>query len=319
MTALGRYAHQRDKFLYYAANALKLLVPGALSRRRLPELLAGPAGCDREAVRARVEYYAGLPEGSRLGEDAVRIGDFRDMQRWTYFFDLRQTLVHFDPALRFHYAFGDVTQVPEHPAFVKSRPLGPGNQNSVLLKLNRIRHFRFPEDRLSFQQKRPQLVWRGNARHEPRRALLRRFHAHPRCDVGHTGRIQLEPAWHKPKLSIREQLECKYVLSIEGNDVATSLKWSMASQSLCFMPRPRHETWFLEGQLVPGRHYVELAEDYSDLEAKLAHYDAHPDEALAIIAQANRHVAQFRDPARERWIGLLVAARYFERTGQSVG
>jgi|SoiMethySBSTD1v2_1073268.scaffolds.fasta_scaffold365983_2 hypothetical protein len=317
MTALERYAHQRDKFLFYAANALRLLVPGALARRSLPRLLARLEHYDAEELRARVGYCARLSQGSRLGEDAVSIGSFRDVRRWTYFFDLRATLVHFDPRLRFHYVFGDVTRVPEHPAFVKSRPIGPGNENSVLLKLNRIRHFRFVEDRRPFLAKRPLLVWRGNARHEPRRAVLRRFHAHPRCDVGHTGRLALEPAWHKPPLSIREQLEYKYVLNVEGNDVATSLKWAMASQSLCLMVRPKYETWFLEGQLEPGRHYVELAEDYSDLEARLDHYEAHPEEAQAIIANANRHVAQFRDPERERLIALLVAARYFERTGQA--
>ena len=42
------------------------------------------------------------------------------------------------------------------------------------------------------------------------------------------------------------------------------------------MTPPRFETWFMEGRLVPDVHYVALAEDYSDLEAKLAEFGFAP-------------------------------------------
>jgi hypothetical protein len=108
----------------------------------------------------------------------------------------------------------------------------------------------------------------------------------------------------------------RYILSIEGNDVATNLKWIMASESLCVMPRPRYETWFMEGQLVPGVHYAEVRSDFADLEETIAHYERNEDEARAIIENANRHVAQFGDPRTEGLLSLLVLQKYFERTGQ---
>ncbi|MDZ7851461.1 MAG: hypothetical protein U5L98_02120 [Halomonas sp.] len=66
----------------------------------------------------------------------------------------------------------------------------------------------------------------------------------------------------------------------------------------------------------PGYHYVQLKDDYSDLDDKIAYYEANPEEAKAIILQANRYVATFRDTARERLIGLLVLQKYFIDSGQ---
>lgn len=101
-----------------------------------------------------------------------------------------------------------------------------------------------------------------------------------------------------------------------GKDVATNLKWIMASNSLCFMPRPEFETWFMEGILKPGIHYVEIRQDYSDLEEKLNYYIKHTDEALKIIRNANSHVARFFDPDLEDLIMLRVLSQYFELSGQ---
>jgi hypothetical protein len=82
------------------------------------------------------------------------------------------------------------------------------------------------------------------------------------------------------------------------------------------MPRPQYETWFQEGLLVPDRHYIEIAPDYSDLEDKLRFYAARPDLCERIVRAGNEWVARFRDPARERLVSLLVLQRYFEATGQ---
>jgi hypothetical protein len=317
MYALQRLRRQRDKVLYYTSAVLGHLVPAAFARRASTRILRELDGIDEAALSDRVDYYCALPRDSALGPGATAIGSFADRQRWTYYLDLRSTLVHFAPELRFHYLFGDNVEVPAHPSFTKSRPLGADNRSSVLLKLNRIRHFRFVEDRTPFLAKRPVVVWRGDARKHKRHAALARLHAHPRCDVGHAGDRSPDPAWRKPWLPIRDQLRCRYLLCVEGNDVATGLKWGMSSNSLCLMTRPSCETWFMEGRLVPGVHYVELAPDYSDLDLKLDHYEAHPDEAQWIIRNAHAHVDQFRDPRIERLVSLLVACRYFERTGQA--
>jgi hypothetical protein len=72
----------------------------------------------------------------------------------------------------------------------------------------------------------------------------------------------------------------------------------------------------MEGRLEAGRHYVQLRDDFADLEEKILHCERHPDEAFAIIRSANEHVARFFDERRERLLSLLVLAKYFAMTGQ---
>ena len=105
-------------------------------------------------------------------------------------------------------------------------------------------------------------------------------------------------------------------MSLEGNDVASNLKWVMSSNSIAVTPRLRRETWFMEGRLEGGVHYVEIRPDFSDLEEKMDHYSNHLDELRTIVDNANRYVAQFRDPRRERYIALLVMQKYFKMTNQ---
>ncbi len=134
--------------------------------------------------------------------------------------------------------------------------------------------------------------------------------------MGHAHKRRRLPPWDKPYLSIAEQLENKFILAMEGNDVASGLKWILSSNSLCFMRPPRRETWFLEGQLEPGIHFVPLADDFSDVEGKIDHYRAHPDEAREIIRNAQAHAARFQDPVREQRTALLVLKKYLEMSGQ---
>jgi hypothetical protein len=117
-------------------------------------------------------------------------------------------------------------------------------------------------------------------------------------------------------MTIDEHLEYKFILCIEGNDVATNLKWVMSSNSLAVMPRPRYETWFMEGRLIPNYHYVEIKADYSNLEDRLTYYIQHTNEALQIIENAHQYIAQFRDKKREDLISLLTLRKYFKQTKQ---
>ena len=61
-------------------------------------------------------------------------------------------------------------------------------------------------------------------------------------------------------------------------------------------------------------HYIEVKDDFSDLEERLTYYIEHPEEAEAIIQHAHEYVDQFRDEAREKLISLLVLKKYFDIT-----
>src|SRR3712207_8514316 len=56
------------------------------------------------------------------------------------------------------------------------------------------------------------------------------------------------------------------------------------------MPRPRYETWFMEGRLRADYHYIEIADDYSDLEAKLKYYIDHRSEEHTSELQSRQYL-----------------------------
>ncbi|GAA0758432.1 glycosyl transferase family 90 [Psychroflexus lacisalsi] len=127
---------------------------------------------------------------------------------------------------------------------------------------------------------------------------------------------ELPDEWIVSRMTIEEQLNYKFILSLEGNDVASNLKWVMSSNSLAVMPKPKFETWFIEGKLIPNFHYILIKDDYSDLEECLNYYIQNPEEALQINENAKAYVAQFQNKFNEDLLSLLVMKKYFKKTKQ---
>ncbi|MDZ4199303.1 MAG: glycosyl transferase family 90, partial [Kiritimatiellia bacterium] len=260
---------------YQVGHGARLLMPGAVYRRRRMVLESGISDADAAEIAERVFYANRIDKPFALPESAAPFRfDPRGGQS-RYQLDLLQFLRYFDRNLRLNYRFGDRIDPLPWPAFTKARPIG-AHPWFLLFPLNRIRHFRFVADPIPFAEKKDRLVWRGNTHSEIRRTFLKSYFRHPLCDVGHAHRRNNVSPWRKSFLSVREQLGFKFILSLEGNDVATNLKWILSSNSLCFTPRPTCETWFMEGRLEPNRHYVLLRDDFADLEEKLLHFTNHP-------------------------------------------
>ena len=139
---------------------------------------------------------------------------------------------------------------------------------------------------------------------------------HKLCDLGQINSNTDHDHWIKKKISIEVHLKYKFILCIEGVDVATNLKWVMSSNSIAVMAKPKIESWFMEKQLIANYHYIEIKDDYSDLEEKLTFYINNLDECLRIIKNANTYVNQFKDSKREKLISLLVLEKYFIKTLQ---
>jgi hypothetical protein len=320
MSYIERLRANCHKFLFYSRGIIDIGLPRQYYFLEKKKYLAAfdnlPVGTEKSYIASRVNYYNQLSEQSELNDQTLEISGFSKQKSWSYYIDMQRYLSRFEDTLKFHFLPGDIRTVPQEPAFVKSRPISPNNQHSVLLKLNRVRHYFFVNDKTGFDDKKNQLVWRGACHQPHRQSFVEKFYHHPLCNVGDSHKSAYGKPWGRPYMSVNEQLGYKFILSIEGNDVATNLKWIMASNSLCFMTRPKYETWFMEGTLKPGFHYVELADDYSDLEEKLIYYQQHVDEAKRIIENANNYVKPFLNQKQEHLIGLLVMQKYFEKTGQ---
>ena len=306
---------KNSKFAFFGKGLARELVPSRISRKALARVLASAKNYDIAELHDRVNYYCKLDAPEALPPDAETLGLKKiPRKKHAYFFDSREITRYFDPNLRWCFLPGDKTKVPSVPAILKSRPIAGDNRNAVLLKLNKVRHFIFVEDELSFAEKENIAVFRGKVHgNEKRRELFRKLFDKLGFDLGNTDTGGGNPPeWSAPKMTIAEQLRCKFIFAIEGNDVASNLKWVMSSNSVAVMPRPEFETWFMEGRLVPNVHYIEIAKDYSDVEEKLRFYSEHPEEAQKIIDAAHAWVDLFRDKKREKLLQILVMRKYLK-------
>jgi len=268
---------------------------------------------------ARVNYYNKLNKQFEKSANIRRFSEISSKSQSAYYYDLREVVRYF-PDFSFDTEFGDITKIPDFPTLVKSRPIAGDNKNSILLKFNKIRHFNFCNDKIPFVNKSNSAIWRGKAKvNHPRWTLVNDWYRHSKCDVGQSNSVASDddPGKQKRILTIAEQLQHKFVISVEGNDVATNLKWIMSSNSLCFTPKPKFETWFMEGQLIADYHYVLLKDDCSDLEEKIDYYSENTEAAVAIIRNANDFTTQFRNLQREHLISLLTIKKYFDLGGDS--
>ena len=232
----------------------------------------------------------------------------------------------------FYALFGDSSEYADFESgitiFSKVRPIG-AETRTVLLKLQCSRHYgmlpSISEIDLPYEQKSPKLFWRGistgcNFRHNMRDLAVTKFQRHPNPNIDIKFNMLVQEVsgdyvmgdWR----NIEDQLKCKYLLSIEGNDVATNLKWIMLSNSVCIMPLPRICSWFMEDHLIPYVHFVPVSEDFSDLEEVYEWCLDHDAECEEISKNATEFAKQFLDLEREDEITRKVIATYFGLANQ---
>ncbi len=319
------HSGKNNNLKYYLRSYLHEATPRWFTRWQAKRILKQfDTRKDCEEILKRVDYYNRLtidyPIDQRTWQsEAVKVKDQPMTGQSSYYHDAIEIARYFSGEYRWVLVPGDTIHVPQVPSIVKSRPLVENNINSVLLKLDKNRHFLFVNDHKPWSEKRNIAIFRGDlGPYKPNRDLfINRWGGHPMVDAASTNRSEEHPEWQKGKLTIGEHLDYKFIMSLEGNDVASNLKWVMSSNSIAVTPKPKRETWFMEGTLIPNYHYIEVREDFEDLEERLQYYIEHPDEAAAIIHHAHEYVRQFQDAERERLISLLVLKRYFDVTNGS--
>jgi hypothetical protein len=225
------------------------------------------------------------------------------------------------------------------PTFVKSRRISERPSNALMLPLCRERHWSAVRlvDRFDrrFEDKEDRLVWRGattgvfkpaksSHRHSSRYFVAGLGIRGEAIDVGYDKIIQLPADMPQDDLeaigarvlgpmSMPEQLSCKYLLSLEGNDVASGLKWMLYSNSAVIMPAPTCESWACEGLLQPFVHYVPVDHDLSNLEEVVDWCRAHDAECRAIAENGRAFIAAFLDERSEAGLVNAVVRAFAEK------
>lgn len=221
------------------------------------------------------------------------------------------------------------------PTLIKSRPVDRhGRSYGVLLPMEWSRHFGplNTARRLAappFALRSSVAVWRGvttgndcNPETNQRMRFVRQWAnassaGGVRLDVGFTHAVQCFgdkdlPLWMRKRTVKMESMfkNYKYLLSIEGNDVATNLAWILHADAVPLMPTPRIETWLLHGDLKAWTHYVPLRPDFTDLAKQLAWLEANPTRAAEIARAGRAFVAPYGDRGRDILLAAAVLKRY---------
>lgn len=321
--AIAHHTRKNNHLVFFMWGYCRYLTPRCITRWRRDGILAHFYRLPKEEqryIKERIDYYCKFRDSIFLPGDATPLSQFtigkrksyvNDYVNSTYYFDAYEFTRFFPKDYRWAYNPGDVNYLFPIPEITKSRPVAPddGNRNNILLNLDKVRHFTWVHDPFRWEEKVCKILFRGDIRNKPRRIkFLEMWRQHPLCDLEATG-----------NMTLFDHLYYKYIMALEGNDVASNLKWVMSSNSIAVMPRPTCETWFMEGKLIPNYHYIEIADDYHDLIDRIMYYESHPDEAKAIIKHAHEWTEQFRNHKREDLISMMVLDKYFTLTGQRNG
>jgi hypothetical protein len=208
-------------------------------------------------------------------------------------------------------AFGDIFAKMNKFCITKTRPVDLKNNYNIILNLNTPRHWSSLSDvtkyDIPFQNKNNKLLWRGSSTGKDRRILLvEKFqnHINKNIDIKFSNLCQNVPNnnYIINNLSIQEQLQSKFLISVEGNDVATNLKWILYSNSVVLMPKPTIVSWLMEDDLIPGKHYIEIKADFSDLEEKYQWCLKNLEECKKISENGRKYIEQFLDSNKEKKI-----------------
>jgi len=305
------------KVVYYIKRFGFNLLPGFYFKRKYKQLKSIEKSANKDELNRRLNYYFKSSKTFEIPKSAISTRDFnRKGKKTNYYLDLKEFLHYFKPNAKFSFHFGDETHINPFPTLFKARPIHEKNANSILFKLNKARHFKWVKDLQSFKDKKNILIWRGGAYQPIRKSFVKQFYNHPLFNVGQVNKPLENVPWQKEFISIKEQLKYKFIFCPEGNDVATNLKWVMSSNSLAIMPKPTKETWFMEGTLIAGTHYVEVKNDFSDLVEKVYYYSKNTQEAETIIKNAKEYTQQFLNKDFEDLLCLKVLEKYVEHSNQ---
>jgi len=178
--------------------------------------------------------------------------------------------------------------------------------SNIIWPLNRGRHFStvatVPNKDIPWDMKISKAVWRGRIEKEDlanadlpyeisswrqRLELVRSNLDSKIIDAKFTGKIKSIPQGYIGEpLHLEEMLKYKYLVSIEGNDVSSGLKWMLFSNSVVLTPPITWESWAMETFLKPFVHYIPIHANMSNVDEMISWAESHQEECQTIVKRS---------------------------------
>ena len=145
---LANRKYKNNRPIYYARAILRELFPDFFCRIQLKSKLKRQADFDIVYIQRRISYYNKLENCKHQLDLLPELREFKIPPKIrAYYFDSYEYARFFSKNLKAAFLPGDITHVPDFPTILKSRPIGNHNANSVILNLDKIRHFIFLNDK----------------------------------------------------------------------------------------------------------------------------------------------------------------------------
>lgn len=182
----------------------------------------------------------------------------------------------------------DAVAANEGPLLCHRRPGGPSLHSTILWPSARSKEHvaQVPEnDVIPWDHKSGDcLYWRGHVNLGlERRTYLALYQSSKVVDMKHS----LFPDNSFAPM-LKEALRYKYLLVLEGHDVADDLVWKLYSNSVVFMPPPTYVSWAMETMLEPWKHYIPV--NRTNVVERLLWAQSHPEQARQIAEHSTRWV-----------------------------
>ena len=100
---------------------------------------------EQQDILRRVTYYHNINQSKTypisIPKEACRLKDLSMTKKSFYYYDFRSILRHFPSSDLTAQRFGDIRTVSDYPSIVKTRPIDEPNENSIILRMESLRHF----------------------------------------------------------------------------------------------------------------------------------------------------------------------------------
>lgn len=252
----------------------------------------------------------------------------RELRALPFYKDYRDLHSLIDFLLPFNHLPNDIADVKfplyygEHgdtdalPIIRKARKLT--DQHSVLYDFRSLRYntpcLEVNKHDIPWSNKKKDVVWRGATTGQIKReAFVTNYH--DRYNVGFSTAKQKPHLAEmiKPRISIAEQLKSQFIVSLQGNDLASNIRWVLFSNSVPIMPKPEWTSWTMEEKLEPFVHYLELDDNLTNLEELLNWADNHPRECEQIAQNGKSYVSQFLDKRHDTQVRMMLLEEFAKR------
>lgn len=218
--------------------------------------------------------------------------------------------------VKFPLFYGEHGETDTLPIIRKARKTT--DRSGILYDLRSLRYntpcLEVTHSDIAWNKKNNDVVWRGaTTGSKTRENFVKKYHQ--QYDIGFSA-VKQKPQlveFQKNRISIADQLKSKFIVSLQGNDLASNIRWTLFSNSVVIMPKPKWTSWTMEEKLKPFEHYLELDDELSNLEELLAWAEANDKLCQEIAQNGKSYAVQFLDRVYDDQLRLQLLKEYAKR------